>query len=80
MASNSFGKHVGTPWKLLEAVVGLAGKHLGAIWEASGSSLEAPGGNPGAQRPQGPGEQGHVEKVAHLSAKMQKLFFFSSFC
>ena len=42
MASNEFGKHVGAPWKLLEAVLGLAGKHLGATWEASGEHLGAP--------------------------------------
>ena len=42
VASNASGRHVGAPWKLLEAVLGLAGKHLGAIWEASGKHLGAP--------------------------------------
>ena len=42
MASNASGRHVGAPWKLLEAVLGLAGEHLGDIWEASGEHLGAP--------------------------------------
>ena len=33
---------MGASWKLLEAVLGLAGKHLGATWEASGEHLGAP--------------------------------------
>ena len=33
---------MGAPWKLLEAVLGLVGKHLGATWEASGEHLGAP--------------------------------------
>ena len=35
-------RHVGAPWNFLEAVLGLAGKHLGATWEASGEHLRAP--------------------------------------
>ena len=34
-------QYTGTPWRLLEAILWLAGKHLGSIWEPSGSSLEA---------------------------------------
>ena len=42
LASDASGRHVGAPWRLLEALLGLVGKHLGAIWEASGRHLGAP--------------------------------------
>ena len=42
VASHAFEKHVGAPWKLLGAVLGLAGQHLGTIWEASREHLGAP--------------------------------------
>ena len=35
-------QYTGTPWRLLEAILWLAGKHLESIWEASGSHLGAP--------------------------------------
>ena len=50
----------------------LGGWRLGSIWEASGSSLEAPGGSPGAQGLQMP----QREKKLHTSQLKCKTSFF----
>ena len=60
----SSGRHLGALWRLLEAVLGPAGRHLASLWEASGRPLGGPWEAPG--RPLGSlwealGARGHLD-------------------
>ena len=65
MRNPGSGKHLGAPWNLLEVVLGLAGGHLGGIWELLRSSKKQFWGS---EAP----DASDREKVAYLSAQMQK--------
>ena len=70
------GKHLGGIWEAfgssLEAVLRLAGKHLGGIWELPGGSWRQ---SWGSEVP----DASEREKVAYVSAKMQKFLFLLDF-